>query len=141
WHDIQTNEKTLGEYNQVLREDKSQIKIIPHHSYNPEGGKSNSWSYFRGKNRNSCDILRYCSSLAVSKKDGKPLCLTLDGSPKGEASVALLMRSAQMASQKQLHSSSFLNRYVIIANGHCHIFHSETHSSFEYISFEQIWHG
>ena|SRR2546430_7343557 len=112
-----------------------------HHSYNPEGGKSNSWSYFRGKNRNSCDILRYCSSLAVSKKDGKPLCLTLDGSPKGEASVALLMRSAQMASQKQLHSSSFLNRYVIIANGHCHIFHSETHSSFEYISFEQIWHG
>jgi len=76
----------------------------------------------------------------VSKKDGKSLCPTLDGSPKGEASVALLMRSAQMASQKQLHSSSFLKIGVMRANGRCHIFHSETHSSFEYISFEQIWH-
>jgi hypothetical protein len=33
WHDIQTNEKTLGEYNRVLREDKSQIKIILDESY------------------------------------------------------------------------------------------------------------
>src|SRR5258708_29922996 len=51
-----------------------------HHSYNPEGGKSHSWSYFRSKNGNSSDILSlavpWC--LAVSKKDGKPLCPTLD---------------------------------------------------------------
>ncbi|HEX3640748.1 MAG TPA: hypothetical protein VHV10_05615, partial [Ktedonobacteraceae bacterium] len=78
------------------------VMMITHHSYNPEGGKSHSWSYFRSKNGNSSDILSlavpWC--LAVSKKDGKPLCPTLDGSPKGKASVALLMRSTQMASQK-----------------------------------------
>jgi hypothetical protein len=42
---------------------------------------------------------------------GKPFCPTLDGSPKGEASVALLMRSAQMASQKQLHFFLSQNMY------------------------------
>jgi hypothetical protein len=117
--------------------------MMTHHSYNPEGGKSHSWSYFRSKNGNSSDILSLAVAwcLAVSKKDGKPLCPTLDGSPKGKASVALLMRSTQMASQKQLHSSFFLNRCVMRENGRYHIFHNEIHSSFEYISFEQNWHG
>lgn len=41
---------------------------ITHHSYNPEGGKSNSWSYFRSKNGNSGDILRSCSSLVLSSE-------------------------------------------------------------------------
>jgi predicted transposase YbfD/YdcC len=31
-------------------------KYLPHHSYNPERRKSNSWSYFRSKNGNSGDI-------------------------------------------------------------------------------------
>ena len=81
--------------------------------------------------------LAVASCLAVNKRDGKPLCSTLEGRPKWGASAPLLMRSPPMESWKQLHSSSFLGICVSTTTVDCYALQNKAHDVEEYISFKQ----
>src|SRR5260370_6433903 len=104
---------------------------MSYHSHNLGGGKSIYWSILeaRGTIHVQFSGLPVASCLAVSKRDGKQLCSTLDESPKWGASPPILMRSPRMESLKQLDSSFFLDVCTSKENVRCHAFHNETHYS------------
>src|SRR5258708_6047620 len=88
---------------------------MSYHSHNLGGGKSIYWSILeaRGTIHVQFSGLPVASCLAVSKRDGKQLCSTLDESPKWGASPPILMRSPRMESLKQLDSSFFTGRFLV----------------------------
>jgi hypothetical protein len=77
---------------------------LSYHSHNLGGEKSIYCSILeaRGTIHVQFSGLPVASCLAVSKRDGKQLCSTLDESPKWGASPPILMRSPRMESLKQL---------------------------------------